>query len=110
MSKKPIWDPNFTPSYTPFEMLELGIFEGKYINNIKGLPASWYKLPKVLGKNDDPDPKINHYGVKSRMGLSEWKKNGWIKTDKNGWFDSSLNYFRYILLLWIRSNPAFLIR
>lgn len=81
-----IWNPKFTPSYTPKEMLELGVFEGKYINNIRGIPADWKKIKKVLGPNDDPDPKINKFKVKSRQPLSEWKKNGWIKTDPNGWF------------------------
>lgn len=84
-NKTKTWDPRFAPSYTPEEMLKLGVFEGKYINNIKGIPASWKKIPKVLGPDDEPDPKINKYGVKSRQGLSVWKKNGWIKTDGNGW-------------------------
>lgn len=88
-----VWHPVFTPSYTPKEMLELGVFEGKYINNIKGLPKAWYKLPKVLDKEDKPDPSVNHYKVKSRQPLSTWKENGWIKTDKNGWFEWYCHYF-----------------
>jgi hypothetical protein len=87
------WDPNFTPSYTPLEMLEMGVFEGKYINAVKGLPASWYKLPKVVGPKDEPDETLNYYGVKSRQGLSEWKKNGWLKTDKFGWFEWYCKYY-----------------
>jgi hypothetical protein len=93
MAKEITWDPRFAPSYTPEEMLKLGVFEGKYINNIKSIPASWKKIPKVLGPNDEPDPTINKYGVKSRQGLSVWKKNGWIKTDKNGWFSWFINYY-----------------
>lgn len=87
------WDPKFAPSYTPEEMLKLGVFEGKYINNIKGVPASWKSLPKVVGPKDPPDPTLNKYGVKSRQGLSVWKENGWIKTDKNGWFEWYIHYF-----------------
>jgi hypothetical protein len=80
------WQIDFGPSYTPKEMLELGVFEGKYVSNMKGIPADWKKSDKVLGPNDEPDPSVNKYGVKSRQPLSVWKKNDWIKTDPNGWF------------------------
>jgi len=93
MSKEITWDPKFAPSYTPEEMLKLGVFEGKYINAVKGAPAAWKKIPKVLGPDDEPDPTINKYGVKSRQPLSVWKKNDWIKTDKWGWFEFYINYF-----------------
>lgn len=87
------WDPTFGPSFTPEEMLRKGIFEGKYINNIKGIPASWKSIDKVLGPKDEPDEKINYHGVKSRQPLSVWKENGWIKTDKNGWFEWYIHYY-----------------
>lgn len=94
MTKEKTWDPRFAPSYTPEEMLKLGVFEGKYINAVKGVPAAWKKIPKVLGPNDEPDPKINKYGVKSRQPLSVWKKNGWIRPqDPMGWFSFYINYF-----------------
>lgn len=93
MAKKITWPRNFGPSFTPEEMLRAGVFEGKYINDIKGIPAAWKKIPKVLKKEDEPDPKINKFGVKSRQGLSVWKKNGWIKTDKWGWFSWQINFF-----------------
>ena len=90
MPKQITWDPKFAPSYTPEEMLKLGVFEGKYINAVKGVPTAWKKIPKVLGPNDEPDPTINKYGVKSRQPLSVWKKNGWIKTDKLGWYTNNV--------------------
>jgi hypothetical protein len=90
---KAIWNPEFTPSYTPYEMLKMGIFEGKYINNIKGLPKKYFDIPNVLGPNDDPDPTLNYYGVKSRQSLSEWKKKGWIGLDANGWFAWYVRYW-----------------
>lgn len=93
MVKEVTWDPRFAPSYTPEEMLREGVFEGKYINAVKGVPASWKKIDKVLGPDDEPDPKINKYGVKSRQGLSVWKKNGWIRTDKWGFFEWAIHYF-----------------
>ena len=87
------WNPLFGPCYSPKEMLELGIFEGKYINGIKGIPSEWKKLPKVLGPKDEPNPELNYYKIKSRQPLSTWKKNGWIKTDKEGWFSWYIQYY-----------------
>ena len=91
------WDERFTPSYTPEEMLRLGVFEGKYINAIKGnpqIPKSWFKIPKVLRVSEQPDPAINKFKVKSRLSLSEWKKNKWItEASPNGWFEWYIKYF-----------------
>ncbi|MGL5648984.1 MAG: hypothetical protein ACRDDY_14135 [Clostridium sp.] len=88
------WDSNFTPSYTPLEMLELGVFEGKYINGIPGVPKEWYDLPKVLKVYQKPDPSLNKFGVKSRMSLSEWRDKGWIdECDPYGWFEWYIKYF-----------------
>jgi len=68
------WHPDFAPSYTPKQMLTMGVFEGKYINAIKGLPSDWYDLPKVVGPKDDPDVTLNHFKVKSRQPLSVWRQ------------------------------------
>ena len=95
MAEKKLWDPEFTPAYTPLEMLKKGVFEGKYINALKGLPSSWYKEEKVLGKDDEPDPSINYYGIKSRQPLSVWKKNGW--TTKH----SPFGWFQWYCLYWL---------
>ena len=82
------WDPKFAPSYSPKEMLELGVFEGKYINAIEGLPGSWYKLPKVVKPDEEPNIDLNKYKIKSRQPLSVWEKNGWTtKNSPNGWFE-----------------------
>lgn len=87
------WDISFGPTYTPEEMIELGIFEGTYIRAIKGLPGSWYSKPKVLKKGQRPDPKLNKFGVKSRLNLNQWQAKGWIKTDPNGWFEWYCKYY-----------------
>lgn len=88
------WDPSFTPSYTPKEMLELGVFEGKYINVIEGLPKSWYSLPKVQKEDEEPDISLNKFGVKSRQSLSHWKEKGWTTKDSPyGWFQWYCLYF-----------------
>lgn len=93
MSQKNNWNPEFTPSYTPQEMLAMGVFEGKYVNGIKGVPASWKVKGKVLSKNDQPDETVNYYSVKARMPLSHWKEKGWIRTDPEGWFAWYIHYF-----------------
>lgn len=76
------WHPDFAPSYTPEEMLRLGVFEGKYINIIEGIPAAWKKLPKVVGPKDDPDVKLNHDNLflhgKRMVGSTLTKVDGFI--------------------------------
>lgn len=91
MSKE--WSALFGPSYTPEEMLKLGVFEGKYINAVKGVPAAWKKIDKVLKPSDKPDAKINKYGIKSRSPLSEWKAKGYLMSDLSGWFEWYINYY-----------------
>lgn len=87
------WNPEFTPSLTPPEMLAKGVFEGKYVNGIKEVPQSWKVKGKVLTKTDEPNPEVNYYGVKARMPLSHWKEKDWIRTDKEGWFGWYIRYF-----------------
>lgn len=93
MKNADTWNPEFYPCYTPEEMLKLGVFEGKYINNIKGIPSSWKSLPKVKKPDEEPDESLNLFEIKSRQPLSVWKENGWIKTDKNGWFEWYIHYY-----------------
>ena len=89
------WDPKFAPSYSPKEMLELGVFEGKYINAVKGLPGSWYQLPKVVKPEEEPDVSLNKYKIKSRQPLSVWKNNGWTtENSPNGWFEWYCLYYQ----------------
>jgi hypothetical protein len=57
--------PDFQPYYTPKQMLELGVFEGKYCNDCRGeLPADWYTDAKIA---DRPDPSPNCFGLKTRL-------------------------------------------
>lgn len=79
--------PDFNPYFTPQEMLSMGIFEGKYINDgINEFPKEWYSLAS-LSLNDKADVKYNYFKVKSRQSLQEWKKKGWIMgPDVRGWF------------------------
>jgi hypothetical protein len=82
----------FAPHFTPKEMLELGVFEGKYCNDCRDeLPESWFKKAKT---SDVADPSLNYFGVKSRQPLSVWREKGWIYgPDPRGWFQWYCRYY-----------------
>ena len=86
------FDPSFEPFYTPSEMLEMGVFEGKYCNDCTGeLPHSWFEKAKIGAV---PDPQLNYFGIKSRQPLRVWRDNGWIYgPDPRGWFQWYCRYY-----------------
>ena len=82
----------FTPELTPKEMLELGVFGGKYLNDCKNeFPEDWFlnaKLSEI--KNVD----LNYFLIDASQSLSEWRKKGWIHPqDPRGWFQWYCRYF-----------------
>lgn len=91
------FDSEFTPKYTPKEMLEMGVFEGKYCNDqILEFPREWFETAINLKKLSPhrPDIHLNYYGVKSRQDLGIWKHNGWIYgNDPRGWFEWYMRYY-----------------
>lgn len=86
------FDPGFQPFYSPSEMLEMGVFEGKYCNDCIGeLPEFWFAKARI---SDVPDPGLNYFGVKSRQSLGTWRQNGWIYgPDPRGWFQWYCRYY-----------------
>ena len=86
--------PDFTPHLTPKEMLILGIFEGKYLNDcISEFPKEWYQEALKANTLSPEKPNIycNYFKIKSRMSLQEWINRGWIfqtnnDPDNRGWF------------------------
>ncbi len=83
--------PEFKPFFTPAEMLELGVFEGKYMNDCQSEFPSLFKKAKL---SKHPNPKINLFQVKSRQPWSVWKQNGWLhKDDPRGWFQWFCRYY-----------------
>jgi hypothetical protein len=82
----------FAPHFTPKEMLELGVFEGKYCNDCRDeLPKSWFAKAKI---SEVADPALNYFGVKSRQPLSVWREKGWIYgPDPRGWFQWYCRYY-----------------
>lgn len=83
---------NFTPAFSPKEMLEYGVFEGKYCNDCRSeLPEEWFEKAKI---SDAADPSLNCFGIKSRQPLSVWRANGWIAgPDPRGWFQWYCRYY-----------------
>ncbi|MGB0554667.1 MAG: hypothetical protein ACPGQV_19195, partial [Alphaproteobacteria bacterium] len=83
---------NFTPHLSPGEMLEMGIFEGKYCNDCTDeFPDSWFANAKT---SNIPDPTLNYFGIKSRQSLSVWQEKGWIYgPDPRGWFQWYCRYY-----------------
>jgi len=86
------FDDAFTPRYTPKQMLEMGVFEGKYLNDCTAeFPQDWYEGAKISAK---PDVSLNYFGIKSRQPLSVWREKGWIYgPDPRGWFQWYCRYY-----------------
>jgi ribosomal protein S15P/S13E len=91
---------DFKPYYSPQQMLTMGVFEGKYMNDGENeFPSEWYAAAKKKNKlSKTPDITKNYYKVKSRLSLQEWQKRGWVpvhKLDKDirGWFQWYCRYW-----------------
>lgn len=86
------FDEGFTPFYTPAEMLALGVFEGKYLNDCRGeFPADWFAQAKL---SETANAALNHFGIKSRQPLGHWREKGWIYgPDPRGWFQWYCRYY-----------------
>ena len=60
----------FKPFYEPKEMLEMGVFEGKYCNDCtKEFPKDWFENAKT---NATADVNLNFFAIKSRQPMSVW--------------------------------------
>ncbi len=86
------FDPQFIPELTPKEMLELGVFGGKYLNDCnREFPNDCIVTAKLSAIKDE---KLNYFSVNASQPLSEWVKKGWIHPqDPRGWFQWYCRYF-----------------
>lgn len=86
------FDPAFTPHFTPKEMLDLGVFEGKYCNDCRDeFPVDWFADAKI---SDVVDISLNFFKIKSRQPLQVWRQKGWIvEPDVRGWFQWYCRYY-----------------
>jgi len=87
------FDPKFKPELTPKEMLELGVFGGKYMTDCKDeFPSSWYKDAKL--SPNKKNPQLNFFKVDASMSLKKWEDKGWINPiDPRGWFQWYCRYY-----------------
>jgi len=85
--------PAFRPELTPKQMLELGVFGGKYMTDCRDeFPADWFEKAKLCPERHDP--KLNCFGVNASQPLTVWRKNGWIyHEDPRGWFQWYCRYY-----------------
>ena len=87
------FDPEFQPDLTPRQMLELGVFCGKYLTDCREeYPASWFARAKLAPSRRDCS--LNYFGVDASQPLSEWRRKGWIHPDDpRGWFQWYCRYY-----------------
>jgi hypothetical protein len=87
------FDPEFRPELTPKQMLELGVFGGKYMTDCrKEYPASWFVRAKLSPSSRDCS--LNYFGANASQPLSEWRRKGWIHPDDpRGWFQWYCRYY-----------------
>ena len=87
------FDPEFAPELTPRQMLELGVFGGKYLTDTRDeFPAGWFRRAKLSPLHRDR--RLNFFGVDASQPLSVWRAKGWIHPDDpRGWFQWYCRYY-----------------
>ena len=87
------FDKDFRPDLSPKEMLELGVFGGKYMTDCKNeFPKRWFTKAKL--NSEKYDKTLNYFGVKASQSLTEWRNKGWLHTDDpRGWFQWYCRYY-----------------
>ena len=87
------FSPEFQPQLTPRQMLEFGVFGGRYMTDCTGeFPDSWFDRARLNSEAHDPD--LNYFGVNASQPLSYWQAKGWIHPDDpRGWFQWYCRYY-----------------
>ena len=85
--------PDFQPELTPKQMLELGVFGGKYMTDCTAeFPANWFEKAKLSPTHHDT--ALNFFKVNASQPRAVWLKKGWIyEEDPRGWFQWYCRYF-----------------
>jgi len=86
---------DFKPDLTPKEMLQLGVFGGKYMTDVAETdeyPKDWFVNAKLCSEKHDAN--LNFFKVNASQPLSVWRKKGWInENDLRGWFEWYCRYY-----------------
>ena len=85
--------PDFQPDLTPKQMLQLGVFGGKYLTDCREeFPAGWFTRAKL--SPEGRDARLNYFGVHASQSLREWRRKGWVRPqDPRGWFQWYCRYY-----------------
>jgi hypothetical protein len=85
--------PDFSPELTPKQMLEMGVFGGKYMSDCtREFPKSWFARARLCHERHDPE--LNYFKVNASLPLSAWRNKGWIyHEDPRGWFQWYCRYY-----------------
>ena len=97
---------DFTPSYSPIEMVEAGVFGGNYFGNVEVM-QNWLdyvpqqfidecNLNTDINKLINPtyDKNFNKYKVICGMDYKGWINSNWInEQDPYGWFNWYINFY-----------------
>ena len=84
---------DFKPELSPRQMLQLGVFGGKYLTDSrKEFPKSWFATARL--SPEGRDPACNYFGVDASQPLAVWRAKGWIfPDDPRGWFQWYCRYY-----------------
>ncbi len=87
------FDRSFSPDLSPREMLQLGVFGGRYMTDCRAeFPSSWFARAKLCHERHDPE--LNFFGINASQPLAEWRRKGWIHPDDpRGWFQWYCRYY-----------------
>lgn len=88
---------DFRPELSPKQMLELGVFGGRYLRDCQAeFPPAWFKKAKLFPDGRaGHDRNLNFFGVNASQSLAIWREKGWINKDNDprGWFQWYCRYY-----------------
>jgi hypothetical protein len=85
--------PDFKPQLTPQEMLQLGVFGGRYMTDCREeFPAEWFTNARLC--HESHRAELNFFGVNASKPLAYWRSKGWLyHEDPRGWFQWYCRYY-----------------